>query len=126
MPISYSAAASLFRATNKDRMEIKKIGFRSDGKEEFQASINFSDITDQPNLPMSVASPNIRSIKFLGLICSGGGTAMVRIVSGSEPGRFIDIPLTNGSLLLSGTDLTGVILLSVSGLGYLEAYGSGD
>ena len=126
MAIAYSAAASLYRSTNKDRMEIKKIGFRSDGREEFQSSLDFAQADNQPNLPISVVSPNIRSIKFLGLVCTGGGTATVRLISGNEPGRFIDIPLTNGSMLLSGTELTGVLVIMVEGLGYLEVYGCGD
>lgn len=106
-------------------MEIKKIGFRSDGREEFQSAIDFSDATLTPNFPISVVSPNIRIIKFLGLICTGGGTATVRIISGNEPGRFIDIPLTNGSMLLSGTELTNVIVIKTEGLGFLEVFGSG-
>lgn len=126
MSIAYSAAASLYRSTNKDRFEIKKIGFRSDGREEFQAAINFSDPDLTPNFPIAVVTPNIRVIKFLGLICTGGGTATIRLISGNEPGRFIDIPLLNGSLLLSGTELTSVLVISTEGLGFLEVFGSGD
>lgn len=126
MSISYSAAASLYRSTNKDRMEIRKLGFRSDGKEEFSAAIDFSDATTTPNFPLSVVSPNIEKIKFLGMVSTGGGTITVRLISGNNVGKFIDIPLCNGSMLLSGTELTNVLVISTEGLGYFECWGSGD
>ena len=125
MSTSYTAVASLYRSTNKDRMEIAKIGFRSDGTEGFATDVDFSDATNYPNLPMSCVSPNINDIQFLSLICTGGGTATVRLISGNNVGKFIDVPLTNGSLLLSGTHLTGVVVVAVEGLGYLEVKGAG-
>ena len=125
MSVSYSAVASLYRSTNKDRMEIAKIGFRSDGTEGFSTDIDFSDVTKQPNLPMSCVSPNINDIQFLSLICTGGGTATVRLTSGNNVGKYIDMDVTNGSFLMSGIHLTGIIVVAVSGLGYLEIKGSG-
>ena len=126
MSVSYSAVASLYRSTNKDRMESRKLAFRSDGKEEFSSAIDFSSATDVPNLPMAVVSPNITTIKFLGMCCTGGGTAKVRLISGNAIGQFIDIDVTNGSVLMSGIELTNVIVIGVEGLGYLECWGSGD
>jgi hypothetical protein len=107
-------------------MEIKKLAFRSDGKEEFASSIDFSDATNVPNLPLAIVSPNIQVIKFLGMCCTGGGTATVRLISGNTVGKFIDIPVTNGSVLMSGIELTNIVVIAVDGLGYLECWGSGD
>lgn len=107
-------------------MEIKKLAFRSYGKEEFASSIDFSDATDVPNLPLAIVSPNIQIIKFLGMSCTGGGTATVRLISGNSVGQFIDVPICNGSVLMSGIELTNIIVISVDGLGYLECWGSGD
>lgn len=126
MAISYSAVASLYRSTNKDRMEIKKLAFRSDGKEEFASSVDFSDAAAVPNFPISVVSPNIQKIKFLGMCVTGGGTAKVRLISGNAVGQFIDINVTDGSVLMSGIELTNIIVIGVEGLGYLECWGSGD
>jgi hypothetical protein len=125
MSVSYSAVATLYRSTNKDRFGIKKIGFRSDGIEELQSSLDFSDAANPPNLPVNVVTPNINTITFLGIICTGGGTATVRITSGNNVGKYIDIPICNGSILMSGVELKGVVVISVEGLGYLEIFGSG-
>lgn len=126
MSVTLSAAASLYRSTNKDRMEIRKLGFKGSGTEEFSSAIDFSDSNAYPNFPISVVSPNIQTIRFLGMCSTGGGTATVRLISGNEPGKFIDIPITNGSMLMSGIELTNVIVLSVENLGYLEIWGTGD
>jgi hypothetical protein len=126
MSVSYSAIASLFRSTNKDKMEIKKLAFRSDGKEEFASSIDFSDAADVPNLPMAVVSPNITTIRFLCVTVTGGGTVTLRLISGNSVGMFIDVNVTDGNLLLSGIELTNVIVIAVSGLGFCSIMGSGD
>lgn len=128
MSVAISGTAAIYRSSNYDRFELRKIGLSggSDALEEFASSLDFSDLTNLPNLPISIVTPGITSIKFLVIIVTGG-TATVRLTTSANAGlNSIDLPITSGTLILTGCDLTSVVLISTQNKCYVEVYGSGS
>lgn len=121
---SYSVAATVFRATTKDRKEFRKLGMTSgDATKEFAATFDLTTLP-LPTFPLVIPTPNITQITFL-VIQATGGTATVRIAKSSFPFQTIDIDV-KGTVLLSGVSLQSVLMLGSPTNGvYVEIWGMG-
>jgi len=117
--VSYSVSATLTRATNFESVQIRKLGMNSAGcTQEFSQSIDLTGTL--PSFPITI-NTGCTIIKFLSLIVTGG-SATIRLTKG---GNYLDV-VCEGTMLLSGLDLTGLSLRATpTGTCYIEVLGAG-
>lgn len=123
--ITYSVKATVTRASRYNRTEFRTIGMNSgEAEKEFSASVDLTT-TPLPTFPILINTPNISRIKFLGIQVTGG-TALIRLSQSEQIYNNIDLPL-EGTLLLSGCDLSQVVILGTpSGQCFIEVFGMGE
>lgn len=124
--ITYSVTATVNRSTQFGRTEFRKIGMTSgsEASKEFSQSIDLT-VTPLPTFPLLINTVNITSIKFLGIQVTGG-TALIRLTQSEQVYNNIDLPIS-GTLLLSGCDLSQVVVLGTpSGQCFIEIFGMGE
>jgi hypothetical protein len=123
--ITYSVSATVTRATAFNRTEFRKMGMSSgEASREFSASVDLT-VTPLPTFPILINTADITHIRFLGIQVTGG-TALIRLSQSEQVYNNIDLPI-EGSMLLSGCDLSQVVVLGTpSGQCFIEFFGMGN
>ena len=123
--VTYSVTATVTRSTQFGRAEFRKVGMNSgEANKEFAAAVDLT-VNPLPTFPILINTPNISRVKFLGIQVTGG-TALVRLSQSEQVYNNIDLPIS-GTLLLSGCDLSQIVVLGTpSGQCFIEFFGMGE